>query len=106
MVYEEVKNFFANIDCFLKCIYGDSEKEKHTEIQQNTTQHIEMNQNTKQNIEIAQNTKQNTDQNTEITYEVEIEPYIESEIDENNHIFTIKKDNLTYQVVGREGIKI
>ena len=102
MVYEEVKNFFANIDCFLKCIYGDSEKEKHTEIQQNTTQHIEMNQNTKQNIEIAQN----TDQNTEITYEVEIEPYIETEIDENNHIFTVKKKNQTYQVIGREGIKI
>ena len=75
---------------------------KYNKIQHNI---LKMNQkNTKQNIEIAQNTKQNTDQNTEITYEVEIEPYIESEIDEDNHIFTIK-NNLTYQVVGREGIK-
>ena len=106
MNYEEFKSFFTNIDCFFKCIYGDAEKEQHTEIQQTENkQHIEIQQIDKtQNTEIEQNTEKQ--QKIEITYEVEIEPYIENEIDENNHIFTVKKNNQTYQVIGREGIKI
>ena len=91
---QKVKNFFNNIDCFLQCVFNDSETEQHTEIQQIEIEEIPK----KNNTEI--------DRSTKIDYEIEIEPYIENEIDENNHIFTIKKNNQIYQVVGREGIKI
>ena len=36
----------------------------------------------------------------------EIEPDIESAMAEKNHVFTVKKNNQIYQVVGRESIKI
>jgi len=93
-LYQKFKNFFKNIDCFFKCVFNDSETEQHTEIQQ-----IEIEEKPKKNnIEIEQSTK--------IEYEVEIEPYIESEIDTNTHIFTVKKNNQIFQVMGRESIKI
>ena len=93
-LYQKFKNFFKNIDCFFKCVFNDSETEQHTEIQQ---------------IEIEEVPKKNNteiDQSTKIEYEVEIEPYIESEIDPNTHIFTVKKNNQIFQVMGRESIKI
>ena len=70
--------------------FNDSETEQHTEIQQIEIEEIPK----KNNIDIKQSTK--------IDYGVEIEPYIESEIDEKNHVFTVKKNNQIYQVVGRE----
>jgi hypothetical protein len=85
-LYQKFKNFFKNIDCFFKCVFNDSETEQHTKIQQ---------------IEIEE-----IDQSNKIEYEVEIEPYIESEIDPNTHIFTVKKNNQIFQVMGRESIKI
>ena len=91
---QKVKNFFNNIDCFLQCVFSDLETEQHTEIQQIEIEEIPK----KNNIDIKQSTK--------IDYGVEIEPYIESEIDEKNHVFTVKKNNQIYQVVGRESIKI
>ena len=78
-LYQKFKNFFKNIDCFFKCVFNDSETEQHTEIQQIEIEEIPK----KNNTEI--------DQSTKIEYEVEIEPYIESEIDPNTHIFTVKK---------------
>lgn len=93
-LYEKFKNFFKNIDCFFKCVFNDSETEQHTEIQQVEIEEIPK----KNNIDIKQSTK--------IDYGVEIEPYIESEIDEKNHVFTVKKNRQIYQVVGRESIKI
>lgn len=91
---EKFKIFFKNIDCFFKCVFSDSETEQHKEIQQIEIEEIPK----KNNTEI--------DQSTKIDYGVEIEPYIESEIDEKNHVFTVKKNNQIYQVVGRESIKI
>ena len=93
-LYQKFKNVFKNIDCFLQCVFNDSETEQHTEIQQIEIEEIPK----KNNIDIKQSTK--------IDYGVEIEPYIESEIDEKNHVFTVKKNNQIYQVVGRESIKI
>ena len=93
-LYQKFKNFFKNIDCFFKCVFNDSETEQHTEIQQVEIEEIPK----KNNIDIKQSTK--------IDYGVEIEPYIESEIDEKNHVFTVKKNRQIYQVVGRESIKI
>ena len=93
-LYQKFKNFFKNIDCFFKCVFNDSETEQHTEIQQVEIEEIPK----KNNIDINQSTK--------IDYGVEIEPYIESEIDEKNHVFTVKKNRQIYQVVGRESIKI
>ena len=93
-LYQKFKNVFKNIDCFLQCVFNDSETEQHTEIQQIEIEEIPK----KNNIDIKQSTK--------IDYEVEIEPYIESEIDEKNHVFTVKKNRQIYQVVGRESIKI
>ena len=93
-LYQKFKNFFKNIDCFFKCVFNDSETEQHTEIQQIEIEEIPK----KNNIDIKQSTK--------IDYGVEIEPYIESEIDEKNHVFTVKKNRQIYQVVGRESIKI
>ena len=47
MVYEEVKNFFANIDCFLKCIYGDLKKKNILKYNKKYKQHIEIQQKIK-----------------------------------------------------------
>ena len=93
-LYQKFKNFFKNIDCFFKCVFNDSETEQHTEIQQ-----IEIE-------EIPKKKYTEIDQSNKIEYEVEIEPYIESEIDPNTHIFTVKKNNQIFQVMGRESIKI
>jgi len=93
-LYQKFKNVFKNIDCFLQCVFNDSETEQHTEIQQIEIEEIPK----KNNTEI--------DQSTQIDYGIEIEPYIESEIDPNTHIFTVKKNNQIFQIMGREGIKI
>ena len=92
---QKFKSFFKNIDCFLQCVFNDSEKEQHTEIQQIEIEELPK---IKKSIKI--------EETKNIEYEIEIEPYIENEIDENNHIFTVKKNNQTYQVIGRESIKI
>tara|TARA_Y100000589_G_scaffold328829_1_gene373811 strand:+ start:219 stop:533 length:315 start_codon:yes stop_codon:yes gene_type:complete len=92
---QKVKNFFNNIDCFLQCVFSDLETEQHTEIQQIEIEEIPT-------IQESINIKKST----QIDYGIEIEPYIESEIDEKNHVFTVKKNNQIYQVVGRESIKI
>ena len=94
-LYQKFKNFFKNIDCFFKCVFNDSETEQHTEIQQ-----IEIEE--KSTIQEPINIKKSS----QIDYGIEIKPYIESEIDEKNHVFTVKKNNQIYQVVGRESIKI
>ena len=93
-LFQKFKNFFKNIDCFLQCVFNDSETEQHTEIQQIEIEEIPK----KNNTEI--------DQSTQIDYGIEIEPYIESEIDPNTHVFIVKKNNQIYQIMGREGIKI
>lgn len=94
-LYQKFKNFFKNIDCFFKCVFSDLETEQHTEIQQ-----IEI----KEIPKIQKSIK--IDELSKIDYGVEIEPYIESEIDEKNNVFTVKKNRQIYQVVGRESIKI
>lgn len=92
---QKFKHFFNNIDCFLQCVFSDLETEQHTEIQQIE---IEESPQIQKSIKI--------DESPKIDYGVEIEPYIESEIDEKNHVFTVKKNNQMYNVVGRESIKI
>ena len=84
------------MNCLLKCIFSDLETEQYTEIQQ-----IEI-EIEKPKIQESISIKKST----QINYGVEIEPYIESEIDPQTHIFTVKKNNQIYQVVGRESIKI
>ena len=92
---QKFKSFFKNIDCFLQCVFSDLETEQHTEIQQIEIEELPKIQ---ESISIKKS--------TQINYGVEIEPYIESEIDEKNYVFTVKKNNQIYQVVGRESIKI
>ena len=92
---QKVKNFFNNIDCFLQCVFSDLETEQHKEIQQIEIEELPKIQ---KSIKI--------DESPKIDYGVEIKPYIESEIDEKNYVFTVKKNNQIYQVVGRESIKI
>ena len=121
-LYQKFINFFKNINCFFKCVYGDLETEEHNEVQHSEIKHypinIETNRETNRDKCIETNREKYDNKNIEVKtdvelenlnknkYEVEIEPYIEEEIDPKYHVFTVKKNNKIFKVMGRESIKI
>ena len=121
-LYQKFINFFKNINCFFKCVYGDLETEEHNEVQHSEIKHypinIETNRDTNRDKCIETNREKYDNKNIEVKtdvelenlnknkYEVEIEPYIEEEIDPKYHVFTVKKNNKIFKVMGRESIKI
>ena len=121
-LYQKFINFFKNINCFFKCVYGDLETEEHNEVQHSEIKHypinIETNRETNRDKCIETNKEKYDNKNIEVKtdielenlnknkYEVEIEPYIEEEIDPKYHVFTVKKNNKIFKVMGRESIKI
>lgn len=117
-LYQKFINFFKNINCFFKCVYGDIETEQHNEVQHSEIKHYTINIETNKDKSIETNREKYDNKNIEVKtdvelenlnknkYEVEIEPYIEEEIDPKYHIFTVKKNNKIFKVMGRESIKI
>ena len=120
-LYQKFINFFKNINCFFKCVYGDIETEQHSEIKHypinietnkdksietNRDKCIETNREKYDNKNIEVKTDVELENLNKNKYEVEIEPYIEEEIDPKYHIFTVKKNNKIFKVMGRESIKI
>lgn len=121
-LYQKFVNFFKNINCFFKCVYGDLETEEHNEVQHSEIKHypinIETNRDTNRDKCIETNKEKYDNKNIEVKtdvelenlnknkYEVEIEPYIEEDIDPTYHVFTVKKNNKIFKVMGRESIKI
>tara|TARA_B100001564_G_scaffold202936_1_gene170701 strand:- start:901 stop:1284 length:384 start_codon:yes stop_codon:yes gene_type:complete len=117
-LYQKFKNFFKNIDCFFKCVYGDIETEQHNEVQHSEIKHYPINIETNRDKCIEANKEKYDNKNIEVKtdvelenlnknkYEVEIESYIEEDIDPTYHVFTVKKNNKIFKVMGRESIKI
>ena len=117
-LYQKFVNFFKNINCFFKCVYGDLETEEHNEVQHSEIKHYPINRETNRDKCIETNKEKYNNKNIEVKtdvelenlnknkYEVEIEPYIEEDIDPTYHVFTVKKNNKIFKVMGRESIKI
>jgi preprotein translocase subunit SecB len=125
-LYQKFINFFKNINCFFKCVYGDIETEQHNEVQHSEIKHYPINIKTNKDKSIETNKDKSIETNREKydnknieiktdvelenlnknKYEVEIEPYIEEHIDPTYHVFTVKKNNKIFKVMGRESIKI
>jgi hypothetical protein len=64
-LYQKFINFFKNINCFFKCVYGDIETEQHNEVQHSEIKHYPINIKTNKDKSIETNKDKSIETNRE-----------------------------------------